>query len=103
MLTEAEGENSPSARVTRALGGALSVTSRCPSEIDSRPGEPLSLCSDGPHCPLFRGQIPRALTANANADDSRKHVGSSVDRRGNAQRAGLTTWTANPVKDDVNP
>lgn len=53
MLTEAEAEKHPLRNViTRALGGALSVTPEA-NEIDCRPGDVYLLCSDG-----LTGMVP---------------------------------------------
>lgn len=55
MLTESEAEKHPLRNViTRALGGALQVTPDA-SEVESRPGDVVLLCSDG-----LTGMVPES-------------------------------------------
>jgi protein phosphatase len=70
MLTEAEAEKHPLRNViTRALGGALSVTPDA-SEIDSKPGDVYLLCSDGLTGMVPEEEILKLVTAYA--DDLEK-------------------------------
>src|SRR3954447_14175097 len=94
MLTEAEAEKHPLRNViTRALGGALSVTPDA-SEVESHPGDVYLLCSDGLTGMVPEEEILKLVTANA--DDLEKACQELIDTA-NA-RGGLDNVTAILVK-----
>jgi serine/threonine protein phosphatase PrpC len=94
MLTEAEAEKHPLRNViTRALGGALSVTPDA-SEIDWRPGDLYLLCSDGLTGMVSEDQILELVTANA--DDLEKACRQLIDVAN--EHGGLDNVTAILVK-----
>jgi len=94
MLTEAEAEKHPLRNViTRALGGALSVTPDA-SEIDCRPGDLYLLCSDGLTGMVPEDQILELVTANA--DDLEKACRQLIDVAN--EHGGLDNVTAILVK-----
>ena len=65
MLTEAEAEKHPLRNViTRALGGALSVSPDA-AEVESRPGDVYLLCSDG-----LTGMVPEEEILRVVTDSS---------------------------------
>lgn len=94
MLTEAEAEKHPLRNViTRALGGALSVTPDA-SEIESRPGDVYLLCSDG-----LTGMVPEEeilRVVSANADDLEQACRELINLAN--ERGGLDNVTAILVK-----
>src|SRR5882757_112567 len=94
MLTEAEAEKHPLRNViTRALGGALSVTPDA-SEIDSKPGDVYLLCSDGLTGMVPEEQILELVTANS--DDLEQACRELIDTAN--ERGGLDNVTAILVK-----
>jgi len=94
MLTEAEAEKHPLRNViTRALGGALSVTPDA-SEVETKPGDVYLLCSDG-----LTGMVPEDEIrdiVDKNADDLEKACQVLIDTAN--ERGGLDNVTAILVK-----
>src|SRR5216117_2548322 len=94
MLTEAEAEKHPLRNViTRALGGALSVTPDA-SEVESQPGDVYLLCSDG-----LTGMVPEdeiLRVVNENIDDLEHACQELIDRAN--EHGGLDNVTAILVK-----
>jgi PPM family protein phosphatase len=94
MLTEAEAEKHPLRNViTRALGGALSVSPDA-AEVESRPGDVYLLCSDGLTGMVPEDEILRVVTENEN--DLEKACKSLIDTAN--ERGGLDNVTAILVK-----
>jgi protein phosphatase len=94
MLTEAEAEKHPLRNViTRALGGALSVTPDA-SEVETRTGDVYLLCSDGLTGMVPEDEILRVVTTNA--DDLEKACQVLIDTAN--ERGGLDNVTAILVK-----
>jgi protein phosphatase len=94
MLTEAEAEKHPLRNViTRALGGALSVTPDA-SEVESRPGDVYLLCSDGLTGMVPEDEIRDIVTKNR--DDLEKACQVLIDTAN--ERGGLDNVTAILVK-----
>jgi protein phosphatase len=94
MLTEAEAEKHPLRNViTRALGGALSVTPDA-SEVESRPGDVYLLCSDGLTGMVPEEEILRIVTENAADLEQACRVLIDVAN----ERGGLDNVTAILVK-----
>jgi len=93
MLTEAEAEKHPLRNViTRALGGALSVTPDA-SEVESRPGDVYLLCSDGLTGMVPEDEILRVVSEN---EDLEKACQTLIDLAN--ERGGLDNVTAILVK-----
>lgn len=94
MLTEAEAEKHPLRNViTRALGGALSVTPDA-SEVETRSGDVYLLCSDG-----LTGMVPEDEIrdiVDKNTDDLEKACQVLIDTAN--ERGGLDNVTAILVK-----
>ena len=93
MLTEAEAEKHPLRNViTRALGGALSVTPDA-SEVETRAGDVYLLCSDG-----LTGMVPEDEIRDivAKNDDLEAACQSLIDTAN--ERGGLDNVTAILVK-----
>jgi serine/threonine protein phosphatase PrpC len=94
MLTEAEAEKHPLRNViTRALGGALSVTPDA-SEVETKPGDVYLLCSDG-----LTGMVPEDEIrdiVDKNVDDLEKACQVLIDTAN--ERGGLDNVTAILVK-----
>ena len=94
MLTEAEAEKHPLRNViTRALGGALSVTPDA-SEVETRSGDVYLLCSDG-----LTGMVPEdeiREIVDKNTDDLEKACQVLIDTAN--ERGGLDNVTAILVK-----
>ncbi len=94
MLTEAEAEKHPLRNViTRALGGALSVSPDA-TEVESRPGDVYLLCSDGLTGMVPEDEILRVVTENE--DDLEKACQQLIDTAN--ERGGLDNVTAILVK-----
>jgi protein phosphatase len=94
MLTEAEAEKHPLRNViTRALGGALSVTPDA-SEVESRPGDVYLLCSDGLTGMVPEDEILRIVSENGN--DLEAACQTLIDIAN--ERGGLDNVTAILVK-----
>src|SRR5687767_14101467 len=94
MLTEAEAEKHPLRNViTRALGGALSVTPDA-SEVESRPGDVYLLCSDGLTGMVPEDEILRVVSENGN--DLEMACQNLIDIAN--ERGGLDNVTAILVK-----
>ena len=94
MLTEAEAEKHPLRNViTRALGGALSVSPDA-TEVESRSGDVYLLCSDGLTGMVPEDEILRLVTANEN--DLQKACQTLIDKAN--ERGGLDNVTAILVK-----
>jgi serine/threonine protein phosphatase PrpC len=94
MLTEAEAEKHPLRNViTRALGGALSVSPDA-SEIEVRPGDVYLLCSDGLTGMVPEEEILRLVTKNT--DDLENACQALIDTAN--ERGGLDNITAILVK-----
>jgi len=90
MLTEAEAEKHPLRNViTRALGGALSVSPDA-SEIELRKGDVYLLCSDGLTGMVPEEDILRVVTKNS--DDLEKGCQELIDTAN--ERGGLDNITA---------
>ena len=90
MLTEAEAEKHPLRNViTRALGGALSVSPDA-SEIEVRSGDVYLLCSDGLTGMVPEEEILRVVTHNS--DDLEKACQKLIDTAN--ERGGLDNITA---------
>src|SRR5207244_1825984 len=93
MLTEAGAEKHPLRNViTRALGGALSVTPDA-SEVESRPGDVYLLCSDGLTGMVPEDEILRVVSEN---EDLEKACQTLIDLAN--ERGGLDNVTAILVK-----
>ena len=94
MLTEEEAEKHPLRNViTRALGGALSVSPDA-SEIETHPGDVYLLCSDG-----LTGMVPEEeilRVVNEHHDDLPRACQELIDRAN--ERGGLDNVTAILVK-----
>jgi protein phosphatase len=93
MLTEAEAEKHPLRNViTRALGGALSVNPDA-SEVQTKTGDVVLLCSDG-----LTGMVPEEeiLRIVMEADDLDKACQTLIDKAN--ERGGLDNVTAILVK-----
>jgi len=93
MLTEAEAEKHPLRNViTRALGGALSVTPDA-AEVQSEPGDVYLLCSDG-----LTGMVPEEeiLRIISEGSDLEKACQKLIDLAN--ERGGLDNVTAILVK-----
>jgi protein phosphatase len=94
MLTEAEAEKHPLRNViTRALGGALSVTPDA-SEVETRSGDVYLLCSDG-----LTGMVPETEIrdiVDKNVDDLERACQVLIDTAN--ERGGLDNVTAILVK-----
>jgi protein phosphatase len=94
MLTEEEAEKHPLRNViTRALGGALSVSPDA-SEVASQPGDVYLLCSDGLTGMLPEEEILRVV--NDNIDDLERACQELIDRAN--EHGGLDNVTAILVK-----
>jgi serine/threonine protein phosphatase PrpC len=94
MLTEEEAEKHPLRNViTRALGGALSVSPDA-SEVASKPGDVYLLCSDGLTGMLPEEEILRVV--NDNIDDLERACQELIDRAN--EHGGLDNVTAILVK-----
>jgi len=94
MLTEAEAEKHPLRNViTRALGGALSVTPDA-SEVESKPGDVYLLCSDGLTGMVPEDEILRVVSENGS--DLEKACQDLIDIAN--ERGGLDNVTAILVK-----
>jgi PPM family protein phosphatase len=94
MLTEAEAEKHPLRNViTRALGGALQVTPDA-SEIASKPGDIVLLCSDGLTGMVPEPELLRVVTENSS--DLSKACQQLIDAAN--ERGGLDNITAVLVK-----
>ena len=94
MLTEAEAEKHPLRNViTRALGGALSVTPDA-SEVEARSGDVYLLCSDGLTGMVPENEIRDIVEKNAN--DLEKACQVLIDTAN--ERGGLDNVTAILVK-----
>jgi len=94
MLTEAEAEKHPLRNViTRALGGALSVTPDA-SEVEAQSGDVYLLCSDGLTGMVPEEEILRVVSENSN--DLEKACQTLIDRAN--ERGGLDNVTAILVK-----
>src|SRR5215212_1337771 len=94
MLTEAEAEKHPLRNViTRALGGALSVTPDA-SEVESQPGDVYLLCSDGLTGMVPEDEILRIVSQNEK--DLEKACQTVIDIAN--ERGGLDNVTAILVK-----
>src|SRR6266550_8477346 len=92
-LTEEEAEKHPLRNViTRALGGALSVSPDA-SEVASKPGDVYLLCSDGLTGMLPEDEILRVVSEN---DDLEKACQALIDVAN--ERGGLDNVTAILVK-----
>ena len=90
MLTEAEAEKHPLRNViTRALGGALSVSPDA-SEIEVRKGDVYLLCSDGLTGMVPEEEILRLVTQNS--DNLEKGCQELIDTAN--ERGGLDNITA---------
>ena len=90
MLTEAEAEKHPLRNViTRALGGALSVSPDA-SEIEVRKGDVYLLCSDGLTGMVPEEEILRVVTQNS--DNLEKGCQELIDTAN--ERGGLDNITA---------
>jgi protein phosphatase len=90
MLTEAEAEKHPLRNViTRALGGALSVSPDA-SEIEVRKGDVYLLCSDGLTGMVPEEEILRVVTQNS--DDLEQACQKLIDTAN--ERGGLDNITA---------
>ncbi len=93
MLTEEEAEKHPLRNViTRALGGALSVSPDA-SEVTSKPGDVYLLCSDGLTGMVPEDEILRVVNEN---DDLERACQELIDRAN--ERGGLDNVTAILVK-----
>lgn len=94
MLTEAEAEKHPLRNViTRALGGALSVTPDA-AEVVSQPGDVYLLCSDGLTGMVPEEEILRLVSENAaNLETACQQLIEVANQRG-----GLDNITAVLVK-----
>lgn len=94
MLTEEEAEKHPLRNViTRALGGALSVSPDA-SEVEAKPGDVYLLCSDG-----LTGMVPEEeilRVVHENRDDLERACQQLIDRAN--ERGGLDNVTAILVK-----
>jgi len=93
MLTEAEAEKHPLRNViTRALGGALSVNPDA-SEVETKTGDVVLLCSDG-----LTGMVPEPeiLRTVLETDDLDKACQTLIDKAN--ERGGLDNVTAILVK-----
>ena len=89
MLTEAEAEKHPLRNViTRALGGALSVSPDA-SEIEVRPGDLYLLCSDGLTGMVPEPEILRVVTTNQDLEKACQELIDTANERG-----GLDNITA---------
>jgi PPM family protein phosphatase len=94
MLTEEEAEKHPLRNViTRALGGALSVSPDA-SEVASKPGDVYLLCSDGLTGMLPEDEILRVVSDNI--DDLERACQELIDRAN--EHGGLDNVTAILVK-----
>jgi PPM family protein phosphatase len=94
MLTEAEAEKHPLRNViTRALGGALSVTPDA-AEVESQPGDVYLLCSDGLTGMVPEDEILRVVSENGN--DLEAACQNLIDIAN--ERGGLDNVTAILVK-----
>jgi len=94
MLTEEEAEKHPLRNViTRALGGALSVSPDA-SEVASKPGDVYLLCSDGLTGMLPEDEILRVV--NEHIDDLEHACQELIDRAN--EHGGLDNVTAILVK-----
>ena len=94
MLTEAEAEKHPLRNViTRALGGALSVTPDA-SEVESQSGDVYLLCSDGLTGMVPEDEILRVVSENGN--DLEKACQNLIDIAN--EHGGLDNVTAILVK-----
>jgi serine/threonine protein phosphatase PrpC len=94
MLTEEEAEKHPLRNViTRALGGALSVSPDA-SEVASKSGDVYLLCSDGLTGMLPEEEILRVV--NDNIDDLERACQELIDRAN--EHGGLDNVTAILVK-----
>jgi len=94
MLTEAEAEKHPLRNViTRALGGALSVSPDA-TEVESRKGDVYLLCSDGLTGMVPEDEILRLVTEND--DDLQKACEQLIETAN--ERGGLDNVTAILVK-----
>ena len=90
MLTEAEAEKHPLRNViTRALGGALSVSPDA-AEVESRPGDVYLLCSDGLTGMVPEEEILRVVTDSSG--DIEKACQVLIDTAN--ERGGLDNVTA---------
>ena len=93
MLTEAEAEKHPLRNViTRALGGALSVSPDA-SEVDARKGDVYLLCSDGLTGMVSEDDILRLVTETDDLDAACQRLIDTANERG-----GLDNVTAILVK-----
>jgi protein phosphatase len=94
MLTEAEAEKHPLRNViTRALGGALSVTPDA-SEVEAQPGDVYLLCSDG-----LTGMVPEEeilRVVSENSENLETACQTLIDLAN--ERGGLDNVTAILVK-----
>ncbi len=94
MLTEAEAEKHPLRNViTRALGGALSVSPDA-AEVESQPGDVYLLCSDGLTGMVPEDEILRLVTSNK--EDLQKACEELIETAN--ERGGLDNVTAILVK-----
>ncbi len=94
MLTEAEAEKHPLRNViTRALGGALSVTPDA-AEVESRAGDVYLLCSDGLTGMVPEEEILRLVSEGSN--DLEKACQTLIDTAN--EKGGLDNVTAILVK-----
>lgn len=82
MLTEAEAEKHPLRNViTRALGGALSVTPEA-NEIECRPGDVYLLCSDGLTGMVPEDEILRIISEHENLEEACQTLINVANERG---------------------
>lgn len=82
MLTEAEAEKHPLRNViTRALGGALSVTPEA-NEIECRSGDVFLLCSDGLTGMVPEDEILRVLTEHEDLEKACESLINLANERG---------------------
>jgi serine/threonine protein phosphatase PrpC len=94
MLTEAEAEKHPLRNViTRALGGALSVSPDA-TEVEAKPGDVFLLCSDGLTGMVPEDEILRLVTENE--DDLEKACEQLIETAN--EHGGLDNITAILVK-----
>jgi serine/threonine protein phosphatase PrpC len=94
MLTEEEAEKHPLRNViTRALGGALSVSPDA-AEVEAKPGDVYLLCSDGLTGMLPEEEILRVV--HENRDDLERGCQELIDKAN--ERGGLDNVTAILVK-----
>lgn len=82
MLTEAEAEKHPLRNViTRALGGALSVNPDA-SEVQSKAGDVILLCSDGLTGMVTEDDILRMVTENEDLDEVSQQLIDAANEHG---------------------